>query len=181
VIVDHLDLTKSPPRRELFETQWALIDLGRAEWSLAQTELRPEDRELRQRGLAAVEAALQRLTALEKSLAQQVRQNLPDSATRPGSKDSAVEKLSMFERRALWQQIRFRLGFARLIQARLYGDAGADRATALIAADEWLLPLATGPSGERLTSESQLALAEVTRCRGDLDRATKLLATIEPS
>ena len=182
VIVEYLDRTKSPPRSELFETQLALIDLGRAEWSLAQTELRPDDRELRQRGRTQIDSALARLVSLEKSLSQQVRQNSADatSGSRPTSKELA-DKLSPFERRALWQQLRFRLGVARLTQARLAAGNSADRAAALVAADEWLLPLATGASGDRLTSESQLALAEVTRWRGEFDRATRLLSAFEKS
>ena len=181
VIVEHLDRAKSSPRQELFETQLALIDLSRADWSLAQTELRPEDRELRQQGRMAIDAALERLAPLEKTLGQQVRQNSTDAAagSRPTSKDSA-DKLSLYERRALWMQLRFRLGLARLTQARLATD-GADRAAALVAADEWLLPLATASTNDRLTGESQLVLAEVTRLRGDLDRATKLLNAFEKS
>ncbi|MBC7819226.1 MAG: hypothetical protein IAG10_20250, partial [Planctomycetaceae bacterium] len=179
VIVEYLDRTKSPPRPELFGTQLALIDLGRADWSLAQMELRPEDRELRQQGRAAIDAALERLAPLEKTIGQQVRQNSTDAAagSRPTSKDSA-DKLTPFERRALWMQLRFRLGLARLTQARLATD-NADRAAALVAADEWLLPLATASSNDRLTGESQLVLAEVTRLRGDLNRAAKLLAAFE--
>lgn len=181
VIVEHLDRVKSSPRQELFETQLALIDLSRADWALAQTELRPEDRDLRKRGLASIDAAIQRLASLEKTLGQQVRQNTADSVagSRASSKD-ATDKLSPFERRALWTQLRFRLGLARLTQARLATES-ADRAAALVAADEWLLPLATAASNDRLTGESQLALAEVTRLRGDLDRAAKLLAAFEKS
>ena len=170
LIVEHLTRATATPRRELFETQLALIELGRAEMSLAQSELRPEDRELRQRGLKAVEVAIEQFGVLEKTLGQQVRQN---------SVVSAPDKLSSFERRALWQQIRFRLGVARLTQAKLVADIPADRAAALLAADEWLLPLAQGPSNERLTWESQLALAEVARWRGDLDRAAKSLTAFE--
>ena len=181
VIIEHLDRTKSASRAELFETQLALIDLSRAEWSLAQTELRAEDRELRQQGRVAIDAALERLTPLEKTLGQQVRQNSTDAAagSRPTSKDS-TDKLSLFERRALWMQLRFRLGLARLTQARLATE-NADRAAALVAADEWLLPLATASSNDRLTGESQLVLAEVARLRGDLDRATKMLTAFEKS
>ena len=181
VIVEYLDRTKSPARQELFETQLALIDLSRAEWALAQTELRPEDRELRQQGRTAIDAALERLAPLEKSIGQQVRQSSTDgvAGSRPTSKDSA-DKLSLYERRALWMQLRFRLGLARLTQARLATD-NADRAAALVAADESLLPLATASNSDRLTGESQLVLAEVTRLRGDLDRAAKLLAAFEKS
>ncbi len=170
LIVDHLIRATATPRRELFETQLALIELGRTEISLAQSELRPEDRELRQRGLKAVEIAIEQFGVLEKSLGQQVRQN---------SVVTAPDKLSSFERRTLWQQIRFRLGIARLTQAKLSAGIPADRATALLAADEWLLPLAQGPSNERLTWESQLALAEVARLRGDHERADKFLAAFE--
>ncbi len=181
IIVEHLNRTKSASRQELFETQLALIDLSRAEWSLAQTELRPEDRELRQQGRTAIDAALERLAPLEKTLGQQVRQNSTDAAagSRPTSKDSA-DKLSLYERRALWMQLRFRLGLARLTQARLATE-NADRAAALVAADEWLLPLGTASSNDRLTGESQLVLAEVARLRGDLDRATKMLTAFEKS
>lgn len=181
VIVEYLDRTKSPPRPELFETQLALIDLGRAEWSLAQTELRPEDRELRQQGRTAIDAALERLAPLEKTIGQQVRQNSTDLAagSRPTPQEVA-DKLTSFERRTLWMQLRFRLGLARLTQARLATD-NADRAAALVTADEWLLPLATASSNDRLTGESQLVLAEVTRLRGDLDRSAKLLAAFEKS
>jgi tetratricopeptide (TPR) repeat protein len=179
VIVEHLDRTKNSPRPELFETQLALIDLSRAEWSLAQIELRPEDRELRQQGCVAVDAALERLTPLEKAIGQQPRQGRIDTSagSRPATNDAA-DKLTPFERRALWMQLRVRLGVARLTQARLATES-ADRAAALVAADEWLLPLATASGSDRLTGESQLVLAEVTRWRGDLDRAAKLLAAFE--
>lgn len=172
LIVEHLTRSTATPRRELFETQLALIELGRAEISLAQSELRPEDRELRQRGRKSAEVAIEQFGVLEKSLGQQVRQN---------SVVTVVDKLSPFERRSLWQQIRFRLGIARLTQAKLAlgADIRADRSTALLAADEWLLPLAQGPDNERLTWESQLALAEVARLRGDRERADKLLAAFE--
>ncbi len=181
VIIEYLGRTKSASRQELFETQLALIDLSRAEWSLAQADLRPEDRELRQQGRTAIDAALERLAPLEKTLGQQVRQNSTDAAagSRPTSKDSA-DKLSLYERRALWMQLRFRLGLARLTQARLATE-NADRAASLVAADEWLLPLATASMNDRLTGESQLVLAEVTRVRGDLDRAAKLLNAFEKS
>ena len=181
VVVEYLDRTKSPPRLELFETQLALIDLSRADWSLAQTELRPDDRELRQQGRTAIDAALVRLAPLEKAIGQQVRQNSLDTAagSRPTPQDTA-DKLTLFERRVLWMQLRFRLGLARLTQARLATD-NADRAAALVAADEWLLPLATASSNDRLTGESQLVLAEVTRLRGDLERVGKLLAAFEKS
>lgn len=124
------------------------------------------------RGLKAVEVAIEQFGVLEKSLSQQVRQN---------SVASAPDKLSSFERRTLWQQIRFRLGVARLTQAKLGADIPADRATRLLTADEWLLPLAQGPSHERLTWESQLLLAEVARLRGDYERADKFLAAFEKS
>jgi len=172
LIVEHLTRTTATPRRELLETQLALIELGRAEKVLAQSELQPEDRGLRQRGLKAVEVAIEQFGVLEKSLSQQVRQN---------SVASAPDKLSSFERRTLWQQIRFRLGVARLTQAKLGADIPADRATRLLTADEWLLPLAQGPSHERLTWESQLLLAEVARLRGDYERADKFLAAFEKS
>lgn len=174
LIVEHLARTTATPRRELFETQLALVELGRAEMALAQSELRPEDQEPRTRGRKSVEAAIEQFTILEKALNQQVRQPTTDTASK-----TAADKLSPFERRTLWQQIRFRLGTARLTQAKLVADLPADRATALLAADEWLLPLAQGPSNERLTWESQLALAEVARWRGDLDRAAKLLSAFE--
>jgi tetratricopeptide (TPR) repeat protein len=179
VVVEHWDRTSVAPRAELFETQLALIDLSRADWSLAQSELRPDDRALRQRGEVAVDAALRRLAPLEKTLGQQVRQNSTDAATgaRPTPKETQ-DKLTPFERRTLRMQIRYRLGLARLTQARLATE-NADRAAALVAADEWLLPLATAASSDRLTGESQLALAEVTRLRGDYDRAFKLLAAFE--
>ena len=170
LIVEHLTRATATPRRELFETQLALIELGRAEMSLAQSELQPEDRELRQRGLKAVEVAIEQFGVLEKSLGQQVRQN---------SVVSAPDKLSSFERRTLWQQIRFRLGVARLTQAKLGADIPADRAAALLAADEWLMPLAQGANHERLTWDSQLALAEVARLRRDDDRADKFLDAFE--
>lgn len=170
LIVEHLTRATATPRRELFETQLAIIELGRAEMSLAQSELRTEDRELRQRGLKAVEVAIEQFGVLEKSLGQQVRQN---------SAVSAPDKLSPYERRTLWQQIRYRLGIARLTQAKLAAEIPADRAASLLAADEWLLPLAQGASHERLTWESQLALAEVARLRGDLDRAAKSLTAFE--
>ncbi|MFM9963499.1 MAG: tetratricopeptide repeat protein [Planctomycetaceae bacterium] len=167
VIVEHLDRTKSPPRQELLETQLALIELGRADWSLAQLELRPEDRELREQGRTSIDAALLRLTPLEKTLAQQEGQ-------------SSADKLSPFERRALWMQLRFRLGLARLTKARLATD-NADRLNELDEANTWLKPLATASSNDRLTGESQLALAEVSRLRNDLDLAAKLLAAFEKS
>jgi tetratricopeptide (TPR) repeat protein len=171
VLAEHLARTKPTPRGELFETQLALIELGRAEWLLAQSELFPDNDDLRLRGKSAVDAAIERFMALEKSL------NLPAAASRPAGKDSA-DKLSPFERRTLGQQVRFRLGIARLTQARL-ATANADRAVALVAADEWLLPLATGPNNERLTWDGLLAIAEVARLRGDLDRSAKFLAAFE--
>lgn len=167
VIVEYLDRTKLPPRQELLETQLGLIELGRADWSLAQLELRPEDRELRQQGRTALDAALLRLTPLEKSLGQPEPQNTPD-------------KLSAFERRALWMQLRFRLGLARLTKARLASDS-ADRLNELDESNTWLRPLATASSNDRLTGESQLALAEVSRLRNDLDFAARLLAAFEKS
>lgn len=175
LIVEHLARATATPRRELFETQLALVELGRAEMSLAQSELNSEDRGLRARGRKSVEVAIEQFTVLEKSLNRQVRQPSADMT----SKTSVADKLSSFERRALWQQIRFRLGTARLTLAKLVADNPADRATALLAADEWLLPLAQGPTNERLTWESQLALAEVARWRGDFDRAAKLLSAFE--
>ena len=167
LLVEHLTRTTATPRRELFETQLSLIELGRAEMSLAQSELRPEDRHVREHGRKSVEAAIEQLQLLEKSLGQ------------PVSKTTTADKLSLFERRTLSQQIRFRLGIARLTQAKLVADLPADRATSLLAADEWLLPLAQGPINERLTWESQLSLAEVARCRGDADRANKVLLAFE--
>lgn len=171
VLVEHLARTKPTPRGELFETQLALIELGRAEWLLAQSELLPDNDDLRLRGRSAVDGAIERFLALEKSL------NPPAAASRPGGKD-ATDKLSPFERRTLGQQVRFRLGIARLTQARLATE-NADRAVALVAADEWLLPLATGPNNERITWDSLLAIAEVARLRGDLDRSAKFLAAFE--
>lgn len=175
LIVEHLARPAAMPRRELFETQLALVELGRAEMALAQSELRPEDHDLRTRGRKSVEAAIEQFTLLEKTLNQQVRQPATDTAP----KTSVADRFSPFERRTLWQQIRFRLGAARLAQAKLVADLPADRATALLAADEWLLPLAQGPNNERLTWEAQLALAEVARWRGDVDRAAKLLSAFE--
>ncbi len=177
VVSEFLEQFPRHARRELFDVQRALIDLGQAEWSLAQTELRPDDRELPQRGSSAVDAAIQRLTALEKSVGQDLRQG--SAAGSPKTTGEADKRLTLFERRALWQQIRLRLGTARLVQAQLQAANAADRAASLVAADEWLLPLAVGPNGDRLTWESQLALAEVTRLRGDLDRAAKMLATLD--
>jgi len=179
VVTEFLEQFPRHARRELFDVQRALIDFGQAEWSLAQTELRPDDRELPQRGSAAVDAAIQRLTALEKSIGQDLRQGT--AAGSPMTTGAADKRLTQFERRALSQQIRLRLGTARLVQAQLQATNAADRAASLVAADEWLLPLAAGPSGDRLTWDSQLALAEVTRLRGDLDRAAKMLATLDKS
>ena len=171
VLVEHLARTKPTPRGELFETPLALIDLGRAEWLLAQSELLPDNDDLRSRGMSAVDLAIERFTVLEKSLSQSA------AVTRPKGKDAA-DNLSAFERRTLGQQVRYRLGIARLTQARLATES-ADRAGSLVAADEWLMPLATGPNNERVTWDSLLAIAEVTRLRGDLDRSAKFLAAFE--
>ena len=174
-------LEQNPPsaRRELFETQWALIDLSRAEWLLAQADLRPDDLRLREQGLSAVQPAIERLSVLGKSLGKEVR---PPPANVGGRKTTDITTdtpLTPYERRALGQQIRFRLGTARLVQFKLSEADSADRAAAIVVADELLSPLAAGASGERLTSESQLLLAEVARLRGDLDRATRSLAAFE--
>ncbi len=177
VVTEFLEQFPRYARRELFDVQRALIDLGQAEWSLAQTELWPDDRELPQRGSSAVEAAIQRLTALDKSVGKDLRQG--SAAGSPRTTGEADKRLTLFERRALSQQIRLRLGTARLVQAQLMATNAVDRAASLVAVDEWLLPLAAGPSGDRLTWESQLALAEVIRLRGDLDRAAKMLATLD--
>lgn len=175
IIVERLAQPTATPRRELFETQLALIELGRAEVALAWSELRPEDSKLRQQGRKSVEAAIEQITLLEQSLNQQVRQLSAETA----SKSAAEGRLTPYERRTLWQQLRFRLGVARLTQAKLAADVPADRATSLLAADEWLMPLAQGANSERLTWDSQLALAEVARLRGDLDRAAKVLTAFE--
>jgi hypothetical protein len=117
---------------------------------------------------------------LEKSIGKEVRSATSSAAnSRPGTDAAAEPPLTLYERRALGQQIRLRLGTARLVQAKLSPAESADRAAALVAADEWLLPLAAGASGERLNVEGQLALAEVARLRNDLARAAGLLTTLE--
>ncbi len=180
VLADYLEQNPRPARRELFDVQLALIDLGQAEWSLAQAELRPDDRVPRQRGLSAAQAAIDRLTRLEKSVGKEVRPAAPTSSNNRSGADAASEiPLTLHERRALWQQVRLRLGIARLVQAKLSPTPSADRAAALVAADEWLLPLAAATSGERVNVEGQLALAEIARLRNDLGRAAALLTTIE--
>ena len=180
VLSASLEQSPKSARHELFETQWALIDLSRAEWLLAQSELRPDDRSLPQQGLSAVRLAIERLTILEKSLGKDTRSTTPANANgRKGVDKTADAPLTPFERRALSQQIRFRLGTAQLVQSKLSEPDSADQAAAIVLADELLSPLAVGTSGERLTSESQLVLAEVARLRGDLDRAARILATFE--
>ena len=169
-------------RSELLEVQLALLDLGQADWCLAQLELRPQDQQLRQSGVAAANSAIERLTPLEKSIGAQVRQGSTDAvpSNHPAAKNTG-EVLTQFERRNLWQQIRFRIGTARLVQAKLSEAKFPDRAAALALADEWLLALVSGSHGDRLTLEAQLASIEVARLRDDFDRATKTLVTIEKS
>lgn len=181
VVAQTLSDSKLVARRELLETQLALLDLRQAEWWLTQAELRPEVREPRENGLRFTQLAIDRLVAIEKSVGVQVRQNANDSAAgaRPNKDNDVDEHLTPFERRRLWQQVRFRMGIARLVQAKLAEPTSADRAAALVAADELLVSLAGGSGFDRLTVEAQLALAETARLRGDLERAIKTLAIFE--
>jgi hypothetical protein len=179
VVQAHLQQHPQTARRELLEAQLALIDFRRADWGLAQWELRPELQELREPAQTAIAAALRQLTVLEKQLGLQVRQNSADAAAGARSPPGEAAPLSAFERRNLWQQLRLKIGAAWLIQARLAEVGSADRASALVTADEWLQSLTSETSIEPITWEAQLLLAEVARRRFDLDRATKLLAAFE--
>ncbi len=180
VVSEWLSKTELPPRRELLDAQLALIDMSESEWHLAQSQLRPDDREFTRRGSETVGLAIERLTRLEKSLGLQVRLGAADSAA--GSRvdpKPAGAALTPFERRTLWQQVRWRLGLARTVHAKFSEPGSADRAESLVSANEWLLPLAGGPNDDRLTGDAQLALAEVARLRSDFEHAAKVLATFE--
>ena len=189
VLSPFLNQSPKPARYELFETQWALIDLNRAEWLLAQSELRVDDRTLKQKGLLAAQAAIDRLSQLEGTLNKEARAASLGSASgnKVGDKADKIMNqkpdapLTPFERRSLSQQIRLRWGTARLVQSKLSDPGSVDRAAAIVAADELLSPLAAGTVGESVTSESQLLLAEVARLRGDLDREGRILTAIEKS
>ena len=186
VLKPFLEQSPKSARYELFETQSALIELSRAEWLLAQSELRVDDRSLKQKGLLAAQAAIERLSNLEGRLHKETRAATSGSAVGSKVRDKGTDKktdtpLTPFERRALSQQIRFRWGTARLVQSKLFESGSADRAAAIVTADELLSPLAAGAIGERLTSESQLLLAEVARLRGDLDREGRILNSLENS
>jgi hypothetical protein len=181
IVQTHLQQHPRTARRELLETQLALIDFSRADWALAQWELRPDLHELRQQAQEAISSALRQLAELEKQLGQKVRQNAADSAAGGGSPTKEAVPLSASERRNLWQQLRLKIGAAWLIQSRLADAGSADRASALVSADEWLQPLASGATNDQITWEAQLLLAEVARRKFDLDRASKLLAAFEKS
>ncbi|MCX7420877.1 MAG: hypothetical protein NT013_15240, partial [Planctomycetia bacterium] len=156
VLSPFLEQNPKPARYELFETQWALIDLSRAEWLLAQSELRVDDRTLKQKGLSATQAAIDRLSQLESTLNKETRSATSGSASgnKVGDKADKIMNqkpdapLTPFERRSLSQQIRLRWGTARLVQSKLSDPGSVDRAAAIVAADELLSPLAAGTVGE---------------------------------
>lgn len=176
---EFLRQSSKPAPRELLEVQAALVDLSQAEWLLLQWELNPDDRVLHERGATIVTAALEQLVKLERALNEKLRQGSNTTATKSAVPGEKGDRLRPWELRTLWQQVRLRLGTARLVQAKLVAPGSADRAAALVAADEWLLPLATGLAGERLTWDSQLAMAEVARLRKELESAAKWLNAIE--
>lgn len=172
VLADAIRQMPENPRRLVLETQSTLIVAGQADYLRWQTETAPFDDALRERALATLTRAVDKLRSLETTLANAVRDSRP-------RRDLQPDDLRPHELRALWYNVRYELGASLIDQAILLPTGSADRMAALLDADNWLRRLAHGIQGDELTWNSQLLMATSSRLQGELKRASHMLAAIE--
>ena len=152
-------------RRPLLQAQWASVPAARADFMRWQLEIEPFDARLRRQAVDTAREAIRRLQDAEVALVAINRSSTP--------RDD--DQLTAWELRQVLYVVRFRLGLARLTRAVLPGTDGADRAGAVIDAEESFRRLAGDKTNDDIALRSRVYLAECRRLRGDVGKAAALL------
>ncbi|MCA9117524.1 MAG: hypothetical protein KDA79_20785, partial [Planctomycetaceae bacterium] len=137
-----------------------------------QVELSPWDRELKARSIAQLDAAAAGLKQLEEKMAAMLRRAINARETEAGQP-------TPYELRSLLAGLQLQLAGTLADVARLREKEDPERTAALLDADQWLRRLAGGRDDEELTILARLQLAEITRLRGDLPAADRMLNSVE--
>ena len=170
VIQKLLDRDSHNPRSILLEGQLAAVSVSEGDWLRAERVLRPFDETLLHQARTACTTAIELLQAIEKSLAEPPR-------------DATVKKPqsggpSGYELRALLHQARWQLGQSFYNLAELDPPGSVDRTANAVSAEQSLRRL-TGVADEPLSSRAKVLLVSCARLKGDLERASEMLNSLE--
>lgn len=169
---DYLQQHPNTPGQIRFELARAMIPAARGEALRWQVELSPWDRELKARSIAQLDAAASGLNQLEEKMAAMLRRAINARETEAGQP-------TPYELRSLLAGLQLQLAGTLADVARLREKEDPERTAALLDADQWLRRLAGGREDEEITILARLQLAEITRLRGDLPAADRMLNSVE--
>ena len=172
VVSDLLRAAPQSPWRPMLEFQQALVPAARGELLGSRLELTPLDAQLLAETRGVLDEAVAGLSGVAKSLDAELSRATAARRTR-------TDGITPYELRGLLIEARYRLGVAHLERSQLFPASSPERAASLIDAENWLKQVAGGPPGELPTLNSQVRLAEVSRLRGDFQRAERLLIQVE--
>ena len=160
------------PKRPFLDVQRAMVAAIHGEFLRSRVELLPDEPKSIEQADAALAAAIPRFRELERSL------DRSSTGSRAGGLPKQYQ-LSASDRRKLLRQVRYQLGLLLLEQARHAPADSPIRSATLIDAEKRLQPTAAGSAGGLVTWRSQVALAEISRLRGEAGTAAKRLNAIE--
>ena len=169
-IAEFLGSRPDYPKRIRLDALLGELALARGETLRWLARLVPENPAFRTQATAALDAAVERLTAAEKTLDRRLRDWLRDRTRR-------TEPLSAAELDELLTGVRLRLGLAELERARLAD--GALRSEHVAAAERWLDVVARGASADETTWQAHIALAAAALLDGQYSSVRLRLAAIE--
>ena len=172
VVQDLLDRERVNPRSILLNGQLASVSVAEGDWLRAERELRPFDEQILNRARTACLKAIERLQTLDKLLAEPPR----DSSV----KKSAPGSPAGHELRTLLHQVRWQLGQSFRNLAELAPPGSDERTTDVMNAEQSLRRL-IGVADEPVQSRAKVLLVACSRLKGELDRASEMLAALEKS
>lgn len=156
------------PRRLLLEVQAAVLPATIGHTRRWQAELEPYDGTLAQQAAQSLNEAIERLRALEASLADRVRKS-------PAARPAGDGQLRGFEVRALMANVRYRLGSAEVDLAHLNPADSPERAALLLDALKLLKSIPEAGEDADLVWMIRVAFIECNRLLGDPVRTLKEL------
>ena len=147
----------------LLDVQRALTTLQQAEWTRREAEVRSRTDDDWELARSQIREAIKQLKEAEQKLSR--------PQVRSGQTRMSVARVS-----ELLRNTRYQLARAYRNQAITYADRPADRVSSLTLALKLLQPLASDLAVDHLVWQSRVDRIECHRLRGDLERASQLIA-----
>lgn len=161
----------SEPQRVRLAVQKAFVVADQGEFLKWQSVLAPHDQSLNQAAQTTLQSACSQLRKLQDQLGQEVSAGL--------RRRRSAGQLKLHELRQLEYNVRYRLGSALLDLALVSPLKSAERAGALIEAEEVFRRFSGGPPGERMTVLGSIMLARCYRLRGNWNGVDERLQQLD--